>query len=143
MKEKISSLHPVNIIINTCFIQHNVYNTFVTFASSFSLHASRKKTPNWNKLSPSFLVFMTAQVTGGSLQWADWHEHQLPKDQPFHIVLLSMIKFPSCPFPLLVQQRRVVSVPLPRLGYLHRLSNVSFGMKFLPIIMSTCSSLHF
>ena len=101
------------------------------------------KNPIWNKLSPSFLVFMTAQVTGGSLQWADWHEHQLQKDQPFHIFLLSTINFPSCPFSLLVQQRRVVSVPLPRLGYLHRLSNVSFGMKFLPIIMSTCSSLQF
>lgn len=42
---------------------------------------------------------MTAQVTGGSLQRADWHEHQLPKDQPFHIVLLSMIKFPPALFP--------------------------------------------
>ena len=115
----------------------------ITSLPLLSHYMHLEKNPIWNKLSLSFLVLMITQVTGGSLQWEDWYEHQLQKDQPFHTVLLSAINFPSCPFSLLVQQKRVIPVPLPRLGYLHRLSNVSFGMKLLPIIMSTCSSLQF
>ena len=83
-------MHALFNIMSTTHLSQSI-----TSLPLLSHYIRLEKNPIWNKLSPSFLVLMITQVTGGSLQWADWYEHQLQKDQPFHTVLLSAINFPS------------------------------------------------